>query len=105
MDRRKARILPATAHRRGWAAAAEGGRGGEIMAFSGSSAGCMAAFSYFFYSKTLPRRQTTTGSGSSRMPKRSYTLVWIARASVITSPPVTLSAPRPRLTSTSACFS
>jgi hypothetical protein len=31
-------------------------------------------------------RYTTTGSGSSRMPKRSYTLVWMARASVITSP-------------------
>ena len=45
--------------------------------------------------------QTTTGSGSSMMPKRSYTLVWMARAKVITSPPV---AP-PRLTSTSACFS
>jgi hypothetical protein len=45
--------------------------------------------------------QTTTGSGSRRMPKRSYTLVWIARASVTTSPPV---AP-PRFTSTRACFS
>jgi hypothetical protein len=44
---------------------------------------------------------TTTGSGSSRIPKRSYTLVWMARASVTTSPPV---AP-PRFTSTSACFS
>jgi len=35
------------------------------------------------------------------MPKRSYTLAWIARASVTISAPV---AP-PRLTSTSACFS
>ena len=49
--------------------------------------------------------QTTTGSGSSRMPKRSYTLVWMALASVITSPPVTGLAVPPRLTSTSACFS
>lgn len=40
-------------------------------------------------------RYTTTGSGSSRMPKRSYTLVWMALARVITSPPVTLSAPAP----------
>ena len=39
------------------------------------------------------------------MPKRSYTLVWMALAKVITSPPVTLSAPRPRLTRTRAYFS
>ncbi len=39
------------------------------------------------------------------MPNRSYTLVWIALASVITSPPVAGCARPPRLTSTSACFS
>lgn len=47
----------------------------------------------------------TTGSGSSRSPKRSYTLVCMARAKVMTSPPVTGSLGPPRLTSTSACFS
>lgn len=49
--------------------------------------------------------QTTTGSGSRRKPKRSYTLVWIALASVMTSPPVTGFSVPPRLTSTSACLS
>lgn len=48
-----------------------------------------------------PCDQTTTGSGSSRMPNRSYTLVWMDLAKVITSPPV---AP-PRFTRTSACRS
>ena len=45
--------------------------------------------------------QSSTGSGSSRMPKRPYTLSWMARASVTTSAPMA----SPRLTSTSACFS
>jgi hypothetical protein len=56
-------------------------------------------------SRPAPHR--TTGSGSSKMPKRSYTLVCMAFANVMTSPPVAPlpSDPPPRFTSTSACFS
>ena len=49
--------------------------------------------------------QRTTGSGSRRMPKRSYTLVWMALAKVITSPPVHGFSAPPTFTNTKACFS
>jgi hypothetical protein len=34
--------------------------------------------------KNRQQTQTTTGSGSNMIPNRSYTLVWIALASVMT---------------------
>ena len=47
--------------------------------------------------RSAGQRQTICGSGSSRIPKRPYTLSWMERASVTTSAPLA----QPRLTSTS----